>query len=142
MTKETTNLEISLTFSKLVVDLLRKEDPSIRKRGFPRVLRQIFKDNTPLEMVFRQGRTQTLGFTPDAFKVDSERREITLYEVEDSHRLTIRKLSIIVNLWWVLDDIGWALRLIVVDRYAAKRKELDLHEWSYLMDRYQLGLAK
>jgi hypothetical protein len=141
MTKET-NLGISLTFSKLAVDLLRKEDPGIRKRGFPRILRQIFKDNTPLEMVFRRYKNQTLGFIPDAFKVDNEQQEITLYEVEDSHSLTIRKLSIIVNLWWVLDDIGWTLHLIVVDRYAVNRKELDLHKWSYHMDRYQLGLAE
>lgn len=141
MKKDTDN-EISLTFSKLVVYLLRKEDPSIHKYGFPRELRKIFKDNTPLNMVFRQGRTQTLGFTPDAFKVDSEGREITLYEVEDSHRLTIRKLSIIVNLWWVLDDIGWDLRLILLDRYAASRKELDLRKWSFLMDQYPRGLAK
>lgn len=141
MKKETDN-KISLTFSKLVVDLLRKEDPGISKHGFSSVLRQIFKDNTPLEMVFRQGRTQTLGFTPDAFKVDSENRQVTLFEVEDSHKLSIRKLSIIVNLWWILDDIGWDLHLIVVDRYATDRKEIDLHEWSFLMDRYLLGLVK
>ena len=141
MEKEIDN-KTSLTFSKLVVDLLRKEDPSISKYGFPNVLRQIFKDNTPLEMVFRQGRTQTLGFTPDAFKVDSENREVTLFEVEDSHKLSTRKLSIIVNLWWILDDIGWNLHLIVVDRYATDRKEIDLQEWSFLMDRYSLGLIK
>lgn len=98
--KKERNDKISLTFSKLVVDLLRKEDLGIRKCGFPSVLRQIFKDNTPLDMVFRQGRNQTLGFIPDAFKVDSENREVTLFEVEDSHKLSIRKLSIIVNLWW------------------------------------------
>jgi len=108
MKKERDN-KISLTFSKLVVDLLRKEDPGIRKYGFPSVLRQIFKDNTPLDMVFRQGRNQTLGFIPDAFKVDSENREVTLFEV---------------------------------DRYATDRKKIDLHEWSFLMDRYSLGLVK
>jgi len=141
MKKERDN-KISLTFGKLVVDLLRKEDPGIRKYGFPSVLRQIFKDNTPLDMVFRQGRNQTLGFIPDAFKVDSENREVTLFEVEDFHKLSIRKLSIIVNLWWILDDIGWDLHLIVVDRYATDRKKIDLHEWSFLTDRYSLGLVK
>ena len=62
--------------------------------------------------------------------------------MEDSHKLSIRKLSIIVNLWWILDDIGWGLHLIVVDRYATDRKEIDLHEWSFLMDRYLFGLVK
>ena len=126
----------STTFSKLVVDLLRMEDPTIRKRGFPHELREILKDNTPQEMVFRKGRRQTLQFIPDAFRVDSEEQEITLYEVEDSNFLTIRKLSIIVNLWWVLDDMGWNLRLVVVDRYGVNRKELDLHCWSDLLDQF------
>lgn len=141
MKKEGDN-KISLTFSKLVVDLLRTEDPCIRKYGFPNALRQIFKDNTPLDMVFEQGRNQTLGFVPDAFKVDSENQEVTLFEVEDFHKLSIQKLSKIVDLWWILDDIGWNLQLIVVDRYATDRKKINLLDWSLLMDRYSPGLVK
>lgn len=133
---------ISLTFSKLVVDLLMMEDPSIRNHGFPSALRQIFKDNTPLAMVFRQGLRQTLGFTPGAFKVDSESQEVTLFEVEDFNKLSVQKLSTIVNLWWILDDIGWDLQLIVVDRYGIDRKKIDLLAWSILIDRYSRGLAK
>jgi len=135
MSKEP-NQQKSLTFSKLVIDLLKTEDAGMHKHGFPRMLRQILKHNTPLEVVFRRGINQTLGFIPDAFKIDRERQEITLYEVEDWHRLTIQKLWLLVNLWWVLDDIGWTLHLIIVDRYAVSRKELDLGKWSYLVDRY------
>ena len=141
MTKEASDLEMSLTFHELMVDSLIMEDPGIQKCGFPNFLRKIFKGNT-LNMVFMQNRNQTLGFRPDAFKIDNEQQEIFLYEVEDSHPLTIRKIAIIINLFWILDDIGWDLHLLLIDRYTFDEKEVDLRTWSPPMDQYQRGLAE
>lgn len=66
---------------------------------------------------------------PDAFEVDEDNETIVAYEVEVGGRMSVDKMHRYANLWWVLDEYEWTLRLVIVDRFG-HRNDVDLCEWS------------
>lgn len=62
---------------------------------------------------------------PDAFRIEHEREEILVYEVEVTHHLPDWKLERYCQFWWALDEYYWMLRLFIVDRFG-NQHELDL----------------
>lgn len=71
------------------------------------------------------------GFIPDAFRFDREASTVWIYEVEITHHISEYKFSQLEQLWWLLDNYYWKLRLIVVDRYGAERELcMDDGKWT------------
>ncbi len=52
---------------------------------------------------------------PDAYVIDVPRMEVVVYEVEVSHQIPLHKMAKLCELFWVLDQDEWLLRLIRVD---------------------------
>ena len=119
-------------FGKLAPLVLQAEDPEIKTKGFPGAVLALLKE-LDLEEDLRADesgkRKRRIAFVPDAFKIDRESHEVIIYEIEDAHPLSIQKFYRIMEVWELLDGVGWDLRLIVTDRYVAKRGELNLEKW-------------
>jgi hypothetical protein len=56
---------------------------------------------------------------PDGYLFDRDRQELICYEVETSSPINQERLSPYVDWWWVIDDFGWSLRLIVLRAYRS-----------------------
>jgi hypothetical protein len=69
---------------------------------------------------------------PDAFTIDAARMEVTAYEVEVTHRVDHDRVSQYADLWWLLDEDYWMLRLVVVDRFE-NHTEIDVFESDIVM---------
>lgn len=74
-----------------------------------------------------------ITFIPDAFRVLESEGEIQLFEIEDSHPLTIEKLKLLASTWVAFDEVGLNLRLFISDRYGASIIELDLDLYEQLL---------
>lgn len=66
---------------------------------------------------------------PDAFVVEGF--TVTIFEVEDSSRLSIEKLRDYALNWFYLDSALVNLRLVVTDRYGSTETELGLCDLYY-----------
>ncbi|MCM2275917.1 MAG: hypothetical protein NDI75_14100 [Candidatus Didemnitutus sp.] len=72
-------------------------------------------------------------FIPDLWKIDRENKTIHLYEVEDTHPLTQKKLMQLHDYWWAMDAISWTVTLTVFDRYGVNPRVLDLTNYAFHM---------
>lgn len=68
--------------------------------------------------VMADGGAYKLGFMPDAFSVDWGKRAITFAEVEDTSKITDRKMLLYTDCWFLLDCESWYMELLIFDRYA------------------------
>ncbi len=70
---------------------------------------------------------------PDAFVIDTENREVIVYEVEVTHQVSTARALQYADLFWVIDEEYWLVRLIVVDRFEHEA-EVDVvaTEWAAL----------
>jgi hypothetical protein len=50
---------------------------------------------------------------PDAYRIGN--RCVTVYEVEDTHRVAADKLRLYARLWSQLDAMEWDCRLVIMD---------------------------
>lgn len=64
--------------------------------------------------------------SPDAYAVYVAGKELVVYEVEDTNPLMLQKLFDYRELWLVLENLQWNLRLIVTDRYGVSCTEIPL----------------
>lgn len=80
-----------------------------------------------------------LRILPDAYTIDPETWTITVYEVEVSHPVDDDKLARYFNLFWVVDQWEWSIRLVLVDKRGNERDvdvvrtglEMELVEQGY-----------
>lgn len=71
--------------------------------------------------------------TPDAYRIDHEHRTVVVFEVEKFSALDEVKMSHYIHWWWMLDDLLWDLRLIIVRCFANTGVcfEIDLRDVVY-----------
>ena len=115
----------------MVVARLKADNPHIRDKGFSKCLMDLITtlglvDEVPAD---KKGRRR-FEIIPDAYIFDPDFEVVTAYEVEDTHPLTPAKLSIYADIFWILDQKHWLLKLIVLDRYGKNERVLDLFDWS------------
>ena len=65
-------------------------------------------------------------FLPDAFLISHKAREVRVYEIEDSHPISAKKLADLIDFYFSLDAISWQFRVFVTDRYGQSARELSL----------------
>ena len=123
------------TMSQLVSWLSRGSDPTLRSAGFMDCVRgavaSAFGDDEPTRSTLLE-RIDQNRVVPDLCRLLTDERELHAIEIEDTHELTVRKLTRYYNLLWALDAARWRLRVFVVDRYGANRREVPV---------LQLGLS-
>ena len=61
---------------------------------------------------------------PDGFGIDTERRQVLCFEIEDTNKLTREKLYRYFVAFGECDYYRWTLRLFVADRYGQNVTEL------------------
>jgi hypothetical protein len=72
------------------------------------------------------------SFVPDLWDIDAENRNIYLFEIEDTSRLTSLKLSRLVDFWWSMDNEGWDVHVTVFDRYGLHPQCINLQRAAFV----------
>jgi hypothetical protein len=67
---------------------------------------------------------------PDAFRIDNEHRIVTVFEVEDTSRISREKADAYIDLWWAFDTCSWFFEVVVVDTNGHAR-HWDMDDLSY-----------
>ena len=84
-----------------------------RKGRFKRaVLAELKLDHEELKPL------EEIRIAPDGYLFDHEREEVICYEVETSSPINEARLQPYVDWWWILDDLGWNLRLVILRGYS------------------------
>ncbi|MGJ0483637.1 MAG: hypothetical protein ACR65R_03765 [Methylomicrobium sp.] len=142
-----------VTFSVLALRILELKYPGLKTKGLRKELRSFlprylyrYYDNPDASENFDvdfsiddcvEGAVTDLlrkiTFIPDAFRIIEEEGEIQLFEVEDTHKLTIEKLKLLAGSWTEFEENGLKLRLFISDRYGANIRELDLDLYEELL---------
>lgn len=59
-----------------------------------------------------------IRIAPDGYLFDHTREEVICYEVEAGSPINEQRLAPYVDWWWLLDDLGWNLRLVILRSFA------------------------
>ena len=113
-----------VTVHELAIRQLINNDRSIKRYGFPDAVRGIVEE-------FGCDRDCLVNrrFLPDAYRIDRQNWTIDLFEVEDTCKLSPRKLETLARWWEAWDGEGqteFYPRLFTVDRYGRTTGEVDL----------------
>ena len=108
--------------------------PNAQRYKFCKSVRVAVQDDESLESLPQ--------CVPDIFEIRKEEREVFVYEIEDSSKITPQKLSYILDWWFALDCIGWNLYCISLDRYGNNPSIIDLPAFYYTELKYQLQNVK
>lgn len=117
----------------------RKRDrPSVRNDTFPKSIRRTLLEvalkgldshDIEYQKTFEEtGSRWNPRFKPDLWFIDSECREVSLFEIEDTSPLKNKKLENLVNFWWFMDKEGWNVKCWVFDRYGLNPRLIHLKE--------------
>lgn len=74
--------------------------------------------------------TYTAGLIPDAYLIDAERKTVVAYEIEDGHITRNEKMERYADLWWAVDNSGWHLGLVFVDRWGNYAHAMDVGDFA------------
>ena len=77
-----------------------------------------------------------IRISPDGYLFDHPREEVICYEVETTSPINEERLQPYVDWWWILDDLGWNLRLVILRGYNCHGVafEIDLRDVSLTWD--------
>jgi hypothetical protein len=110
-----------------IIGALRDEFPNAERHQFGTRLRAAVEEWGNDEDPFHR--------RPDAFVIDVEQREVTVFEVEITGYLTQQRLREWAMLWMTLDGMEWDLHLIRVDRIGDRTKaNLGAYYYSFLAE--------
>ena len=109
----------------VAIRAIQARHPEAKTKGFRRELRQIAEADGWEEL------GDEARIIPDAFAIFPDRQRIELFEVEDSHPITPRKMQKLVDLWFHVDCEMWELILFVTDRYGLNEREIALVDYYY-----------
>lgn len=143
----------STTFSKLAIGILRLKCSELMTKGFRKQVRSYlleyltqYYERLEAQENFNEKYTKQvcvdgsikdllrdMTFIPDAYRILAGEDEIHLFEVEDTHPLTINKLKLLASTWMEFHDHGIKFRLFVTDRYGSSIRELDLDLYEELL---------
>jgi len=115
------------TFSLLAARGLQAADERISLVGFASSMRSLLTelegDSEYIGLIWSESRPR---FVPDAFLIDRKKSQVVIYEIEDTHPLTIEKLERLFAFYWWLDAHYWILRVLITNRYGEVTNEIDL----------------
>jgi hypothetical protein len=109
-----------MTNSKRIVAALMAINPEMRNQGFAKALAAL----SDSEHFYKLARS----IIPDAYVITDE--EVIIYEVADTHPIRDNKAEKLSELCDELDDIGLAMRVVVLDYTGAT--VADTPGWAYM----------
>ena len=59
---------------------------------------------------------------PDFYLIDRDAKRVTVFEVEDTSALTSKNLADYIEIFFLLDEYEWELRMLVFDRWGNSRE--------------------
>jgi len=99
---------------KILIEEL-KLYPEVKTHGFWKAMRSL-PDADYVQVLLRDPEyLQDRKFIPDAYAIDVEHREVTIFEVVATHDVPAHKIRNIVNFAWALDEDEYALGLVRCD---------------------------
>lgn len=114
----------TITFSKIVRQRLELQYGKSSK--FMSELFKVLKDNLDEldfmdEYELKSFLDSHCRIVPDYFRINGNDQIISIYEIEDSHPLTVEKLCRLRDIFWLLDYVYWEFKLFIVDRYGFEK---------------------
>lgn len=104
------------TVHRALIQELCNQYPEVRTHGFFRALRNLPDADYTTDLLTNDDHwARRVRFVPDAWAIDYEAQEITIFEVVVKHDITVDKFGRIVDLAWALDEDYWALGLVRCD---------------------------
>jgi hypothetical protein len=98
---------MEMTRSKAIIAALHLVDSRVQSKGFARRLSALSDS--------RHFRAATRGVLPDGFVVNEDAAQVVVYEVADTNPIRPGKAVRLAELADELDEIGWALLVVVMD---------------------------
>jgi hypothetical protein len=72
-----------------------------------------------------------LGFVPDAFKIDAEKRTVQLLEVDGHSYSKPNKVTLICNFWYEMDARSWFVELQTIHLFTGAKSYLKDNDLAY-----------
>ncbi len=123
---------MKLTFSRLAAKVLQQRDPDVSLTGFAGTMRRLLAElEADSEYVYAIWHHNRPRFIPDAFSIDRRKKQVVVYEIEDTHLLSLKKLGRMMMFYWWLEYHYWDLRVLITNRYGQVTNEIDLLSYFY-----------
>lgn len=105
------------TRHEMIIRTLLERYPSAERARFAASMKALFSVNgvSPNEVA-----GMVPAIRPDAFMIDRGIRVVTVFEVEDSSRISHVLMNDLLWLWTCLSDIDYSLTLVPVSRWGAE----------------------
>ena len=120
------------TFSSIAAKLLQQRDPRIGLVGFAAAMRSLVSElEGDVEYVDEIWPYNRPRFIPDAFYLDRKKQQVVVYEIEDTHFLSLTKLQRMTIFYFWLEYHYWTMRVLIANRYGHVTGEIDLMRHFY-----------
>lgn len=101
-----------------MIAVLRVKHPNAETTGFFRALATVGDYMRDLIKHDREWRRQ-VSIVPDAFAIDRAGKHVVVFEIVDTHDIPADKLAKIEEIGWALDQDGYDIGVIRVDRHGS-----------------------
>lgn len=91
--------------------------PNVRTKGFMKAVRALDAEYTA-EMFTDRKWAASVAFVPDAYEIDHGEQVARVFEVVETHDISIAKFEKMAELAFVLDEDYWTLELVRFDRFG------------------------
>lgn len=107
-----------LTAHETMIATLSAKHPEVHVSGFFRALATVGDYMRDLIKHDREWRRQ-VSIVPDAFAIDRAGKHVVVFEIVDTHDIPEAKLGKIEEIGWALDQDGYDIGVIRIDRHGA-----------------------
>jgi hypothetical protein len=114
----------------MTAKVMRFVNPAIKITGFRAEIKRLWLEQEGRDAL-EEWRQYGPRFIPDGYLIDEQKREVIVYEVEDTHPCPPKKLMELAYFRFFLDTYDWEFRAIVLDRYGQNPRELPLVAYYY-----------
>jgi len=101
-----------------VKEMILDRVPRSRAVGFRETLRTGLAGRGCTKIEAREFVKECINIIPDAFVIDHKNTHCSVFELEDTHKLSQDKLNAYADIWFRMDCFDWEFGLIVVSRYG------------------------
>ena len=110
----------ALSVHEALIREICAEFPEVQTGGFFAALRNLPDAEYVPHIMTDKDWLKRARFTPDAWAINPQEREITIFEVVCSHDISVNKMERICDLAWAVDEDYWTLGLIRCTEYGRK----------------------
>lgn len=120
---------MSNTMSKMTLRIMEMNIDGFQRKEFKKYLKAYLKELMPEEPYQTINELTGFSFIPDGFVIDKKNKIVTIYEVEDTHKLSPSKLA---EICYYSESFDYytpqtpRLCLVVTDRYGNNKNSIDL----------------